>query len=644
MGAAPLTSAGARSELLTLVGQVGGPTRAVALAGDVAYVGRGPRVLTYAACRPLAPIRVGQSAVLPGPVLDVVVRDGLLYAALGRHGLAVLDLTAPAWPRLVDVLPLYGVAARLVPEGDRLYVVSGYGGLRIVSLAEPLAPRELGHFQAVVSDAVVLGTTAYVVKRDFTVVDVADPAAPRQIRKLADWADAVALHGRTLVVAVSAAAGGAAREGGVEVYDLADPRAPAARGRLGIGAPARLLRFVEDTLVALQPDRAVLLDVTDPRRPRATGVGSFATFGTIGSIAGARGALLLAAGPHGLRAVDITPAGPRETHVDEPLADAQAVAVAAGVAYVKDRGGAERVRVFDLREPGRPHELVHLSMGVAREAMVADGTMLVVGTSDRALVTFHVADPARPRQTGRLDLSEPVWAVAADGARLVVANDETVRVVDVGEDGVPREVGSSRTSGGATDVALHAGVAYVTGPATGLETGRPSLMAFEIGAGGRPRERAAMPDAAGWHHGLAARDGAVYLAGLQVVEAMGAASLRQVGRWDMEGETRALELADDLLLAAVRLPGGGGRLVAYDVSQPLAPRQAGAIELLDEALDVAVWGDLALVAAKEAGLMVIRIAGARPAPTAERPAARPHLGFLPVAARGPIGRPCPGWP
>lgn len=639
--------AGARptQQGLAVIGQVGGPTRAVAAAGDTLYAGRGPRVIAFAACRPGAPIAVGQSTWLPGPVLDLLVAEPYLYATLGPAGLAVLDITARWEPRLLRVVPLYGVSARLVPEGDRLYVVSGYGGLRILTTEDPAAPRELGHFQAVVSDVAVRGSFAYAVKRDFTVVDVSDPTAPRQLRKLADWADSVALQGTTMVVAVSSSSGGSSREAALQAFDVSDPAMPRARGSLPIGPPARLLRFAEGLLVAFQPEGARVVDVSDIDDLRD--VATFPARGTITGAAGIVGAgglhLLLAAGPYGLRSVDLgrpdDPSYDGEVWSDAPLADAQAVAAADGIAYVEDEGADGRVRVYDLRVPERPHELGSLPLTVAHGAIAAAGGRLVVGTPDRALAVADVTDPGRSTIVSRLGLPEPIWGLDLVGDRVVVANDETVRVIDVSHAEAPRDVGAARASGGATAVTVAGGKAYVTGPATGLETGRPSLMAFELPPGMPPREVGAMPDAGGWRHGLASRPGTVYIDGLQVVDVSSPGAMREVGRLTLEGEARALAVAGDRLYGAMRLP-GGGRLVELDLGAASVPVERATLDLVDEALDVAVWHGYALVAAKEAGLIVVRTDGAAPPPTPRPPEGLPEVVYLPVAAVGPVGLPC----
>jgi len=56
-----------------LVGQIGGATYAVAVQGNYAYVGVGPRLVILNTADLTNPVVVGQTGVLPGIVEDLVV-------------------------------------------------------------------------------------------------------------------------------------------------------------------------------------------------------------------------------------------------------------------------------------------------------------------------------------------------------------------------------------------------------------------------------------------------------------------------------------------------------------------------------------------------------------------------------------------
>ena len=81
--AGPLTPT---AQDISLVGQIGGATYAVAVAGHYAYVGVGPRLVILDVADPSHPILVGQTAPLPGVVEGVAVVGNIAYIAAGTAG------------------------------------------------------------------------------------------------------------------------------------------------------------------------------------------------------------------------------------------------------------------------------------------------------------------------------------------------------------------------------------------------------------------------------------------------------------------------------------------------------------------------------------------------------------------------------
>jgi len=88
---------------------------------------------------------------LPAPPRHLVLSDAALYVFLNRHGLATLDLSDPARPRLAHWLQgamanddqrghhfLNGI---LEPERARLVVADRSQGITFIDVSQPLAPR-----------------------------------------------------------------------------------------------------------------------------------------------------------------------------------------------------------------------------------------------------------------------------------------------------------------------------------------------------------------------------------------------------------------------------------------------------------------------------------------------------------------------
>lgn len=96
-----------------LVDQEFGATGSVAVVDQTAYLGVGLRLVLLDISRPATPRRIGQSQVLPGTVSAVLVRDGNAYVGAGNH-LVVLNVAAPSAVFPVAELELPAAVTRLV--------------------------------------------------------------------------------------------------------------------------------------------------------------------------------------------------------------------------------------------------------------------------------------------------------------------------------------------------------------------------------------------------------------------------------------------------------------------------------------------------------------------------------------------------
>ena len=61
------------SRNVALIGQIGGSTAAVAVQGNYAYIGVGPRLVALDIANPAAPKKVGETALFPDVVWGVAV-------------------------------------------------------------------------------------------------------------------------------------------------------------------------------------------------------------------------------------------------------------------------------------------------------------------------------------------------------------------------------------------------------------------------------------------------------------------------------------------------------------------------------------------------------------------------------------------
>jgi len=440
---------------LRLLSQLGGSTTSVALRGDMAYVGEGPRILVVALAGPSGGgvQRLGISAPLPGVVrglawsgdlLAAIYRDAL--ANLGNDGLALFDVADPGQPKLLSLLPLEQGPLSLAAAGSRLFV-TGHDAARGQSLAahevllavdavDPLKPR--------VADTLVL--------REPGVVS----PAPVPLTVLA--------AGDTLWLLRTLQAGATDE---TEVAAYASTSAPASGGQLRIRAAGRHAAAAADDarglvhLVTVDPSRGrVALQTLAPRAATPL-VGSL----ELVERRGCGGPLALqgqrAAYSRHLLFLDLVdPAAPRIT-ADLPLA------VAAGdLSWSGDRlvvsggamGGLLTVSVADATHPTLTGRLAGLG-SVSRlaffqgagEAAVLYGSDPVAGlwaidpaAAANPAAGSAVIDSAAVLQAPLLDLPRAADLVVADGRLVVGGWSDGLRPFDLATPSAPRALAMVR--------------------------------------------------------------------------------------------------------------------------------------------------------------------------------------------------------
>lgn len=207
-------ASGAAPDYLRIVGEVGGRAAALAVDGERAYVGVGRRLEVLDVSDPANPRRLGATVLADPPVSIEVAGSHALVGTLGSGGLRVVDVADPMAPRevaaIADRFLPYGAVADIEVSGDRAYLIGWNGAglayasrLVIVDISRPAAP-------AVVADAVlpeswgyasavtVRGGSAFVAAGydGLRVIDVSDPDRPRQVASIAGegYATDIALH------------------------------------------------------------------------------------------------------------------------------------------------------------------------------------------------------------------------------------------------------------------------------------------------------------------------------------------------------------------------------------------------------------------------------------------------------------------
>ncbi len=248
----------------------GGKAYDVTVAGDWAYVSahaQGIRVVNVAAPQGLT------NASLAGSVgtrsaQAVSVQDKLAFVADGTDGVRIFDIS-PLWAGGTGATALEigsyrpgGNVRRAVPHGSYVYAVAGEGGVHVLDMSTPSAPKETATVRTTdASDIVLRDKWAFVADGEagVRIFDVTDPAKITAVPAVIKMdARNLVLNGNLLIVA-----GGT----GVTVVDVTDPAAPRVRGRYETATAQAVAASGIYAYVAEGYKGLTVLDLSRPSRP-----------------------------------------------------------------------------------------------------------------------------------------------------------------------------------------------------------------------------------------------------------------------------------------------------------------------------------------------------------------------------------------
>lgn len=247
--------------------------------------------------QPLATVNTG------GMAHDVRIEGDTLLVANGPSGLAVVDIRDPRQPRYVKTLPLPGESLGLATLAGNAYVAAGEAGLRVVDLAEgrEIAAVDTPGFSW---DVAISGTgdaaRAYVSDRrgGVRVIGLARPDLPVELgAALEGQGDVVDIWPEGDILWVSAG------PAGVFTLDAAEPSAPAVLGQLVL--EDRSIGLVKDgprAYVAAGTAGLRWVDASDPVRLKE--LGSWVMSGSAERLTQYKGLIYVAAEMGGLQIVD----------------------------------------------------------------------------------------------------------------------------------------------------------------------------------------------------------------------------------------------------------------------------------------------------------------------------------------------------
>lgn len=547
------------------------------------------------------------------PVHDLVLDGETAFLALGRAGLAIIDLSNPAEPqqlavfdslgdaravsvsdqyayladgnqglRLVDISQLsrpveVGVYKRVRQVldvevvGDRVFLATGREGLKLLEVAgkdPPVRFQELGHYTPgpSIQKVTVVGDMAYLVagNRTLRVVQVSRPGQIDEVTviDLDSEIDDLQVDGHLLYLAAGNA--------GVIIFDISNPAEPKLFQRISISGTVKDL-FVEGgsfVYLAAGRDGLRVLDLSSP--DQVNEIGSYHFPLNANQVLVKDGKIYLADREVGLFVLDArVQTGFQSTTSDEKQrGDAVDVAVDERYAYLASSG--QGLRVIDLTDLQTPEEVVDFGTEGQPNGVTLAGNFIILSDGPIGVHVLFLTEGERGaievQEKARRDTPGSAMDSEVVGQLLYLADGpEGLGIYSLRDPADLRELGRERFPGWAYDVAVLGDYAYV---------------------------------AAGE-------------AGLRVINVLDPALPAEVGSLDTPGEAHGLSVQrrpgnpEQILVFLADGPGG---LRVIDVTNPRSPHELVSFNLGDFAQDIRLAGDHAYITTHERGLRVVSIA------------------------------------
>ena len=171
------------SQNVSLVGKLPmGPSFAVAVSGNYAFVGNGPKMLVLDISQPSNPVYVSE-IVFNSTVWDIKISGDYAYVADNKEGLRIVDISQPSNPVEVGFYDNSDEAVGVFVSGNYVYLADFSEGLKIIDISNVSAPQEVGIYNTEYLERIqVSGNIAFLSAfLGITILDISNPSQPVEV-------------------------------------------------------------------------------------------------------------------------------------------------------------------------------------------------------------------------------------------------------------------------------------------------------------------------------------------------------------------------------------------------------------------------------------------------------------------------------
>jgi hypothetical protein len=444
-----------------------GPALAVEKAGDLGLISNARVVRTYDISDPSAPVELG-SVVLPGAVLDLEIAGDYAYAAVLGYGVAIVDLSQPEMPRLVECpgcrLPDGACSVTLTDTGQYAFArAGGYGEGGVVSffMTSPTELSVVGRIEPsegsyAIRSVALDDDNVYVADDSLRIFEI--PGGDAHLlgsRELDSYTrKSIAVAGQRVFVGAWTNPWFGAQPS-LTIFDVSDPVHPSKLSHVdllasGYGLGVDLARglVVSAGPSGYQTSDVYLTSIEEPRAP--TLVGAHTSGGSVSDMVLDGEVVIEAFRNEGTQVVDVSdPTAPTALSTIETAGEPIDLEWIDDLLVARLAGGDIRlIDASDLREPVDVGRIPAPAGGEWRHNIATDRALFASATVstgppgeevDRGIIhAIDISDPAAPVVLGEVEIDayELAMAPANDDVLLVLAwcgDDRCLNAVDVSD-------------------------------------------------------------------------------------------------------------------------------------------------------------------------------------------------------------------